>query len=168
MSLFRKWLTPFTEAEDGDEEIDRLIRRHLSKTLGSAEPPLGVWWKLRARLAAGPTDRRGPRPRFWRAFLQRTQPLAATALLLMLVGAALVREQIGLPYDAGPTRSRPTAIPSAQVVEVEPSPRYTVLERRNPLPDGGMVSVSPSEGKETRPAMPKILTLGKPREVRPS
>ena len=169
MSLFRKWFAPLAEAENDDEEIDSLIRWHLSKTLGDAEPPSGAWWKLCARLAAVPIDRRGTRQRFWRAFLQRTQPLAATALLVMLVGAALIRGQISLPYGAEPARTRPTAVPSAQAVEVKTSPRYTVLERGNPLPDGGVVSVNRSEEKnETRLTIPKMLTPSKPREVRPS
>ncbi len=168
MSLFSKWLAPFTEAEDGD--IDSLIRWHLHKTIGGEEPPPDVWWKLRARLSARPAARpERPRQRFWRAFLQRTQPLVATALLVMVVGAALARGQVGLLYGAGPTRIKPTVGPSAQAaVEArEVSPHYTVLKRGELLPDGGVAHTDHPE-KETRPAMPEILTLGKPREVRPS
>ncbi|MCC7354025.1 MAG: hypothetical protein IT330_09725 [Anaerolineae bacterium] len=167
MNLLKKWLAPPSEPEY-DEEVDSLIRWDLREMVRGEEPPPDGWQRLRARLSPGAASQQRPRPGLWRAFLQRTQPLAATALLVMLIGAALARGQIGLPYGAEPTRVRPTATPPTQTVEVEVPLRYTVLDRGQPLPDDGVVNASLLEKKETRPAIHKILALSKPREIRPS
>jgi hypothetical protein len=169
MNLFRKWLIPYSDLEEHDnEEIDSLARWHLRSAMRNAEPPPGTWQVLRHRLATEATGPRSPRIGLWRAFLQRTQPLAATALLVMLVGAALVRGQIGLLYGTEPVRSQPTVVPTVQPMEEEAPLRYTVLERSQPLPDGGVVSTSLQDVQETPSVVPQMWVLRKPREIRPS